>query len=95
MQKSSSKLINSLSLASAALTTGLVVLALGAGPLPAQTITDDFNNGADSISPTNWAHYALPAYGAPTYSFPTDGSGGYAYRIQAPPAGRGPPVAHN
>jgi sugar lactone lactonase YvrE len=64
----------------------LVILLLGATTLQAQTITDDFNSGND----TNWTHYALPDYGTPTYTFPADGSGGFAYRIQAPPTGTDP-----
>lgn len=45
--------------------------------------SDDFNDGNDA----GWTRYALPFYGAPTYSFPDDGSGGKAYKIYAPPTG--------
>ena len=71
MNKSSSKLLCSTSLLRAGLASALVLVP-GAATLHAQTITDDFNTGTD----TDWTHYALPYYGAPTYSFPADGSGG-------------------
>lgn len=47
----------------------------------------DFNNGND----TGWTHLDLSAAGLPpaTYTFPNDGLGGKAYRIQAPV----PPIA--
>jgi hypothetical protein len=84
--KRSSRILLPLSLAIAWWAPALVILLLGATTLQAQTIIDDFNSGND----TNWTHYALPYYGTPTYTFPPDGSGGYAYRIQAPPTGADP-----
>lgn len=45
--------------------------------------SSDFNAGND----TGWTRYSLPAYGAATFSFPTDDAGGKAYRIAAPPTG--------
>lgn len=64
--------------------TLLVLLAGAARQLSAQSF--DFNNGNDA----GWTRYALPAYGAPTFSFPADDSGGKAYRISAPPTGADP-----
>jgi len=86
MQKRSSRLLCPLSPARVGWVPALVILLLGVATLQAQTIIDDFNSGND----TNWTHYALPLYGTPSYTFPPDGSGGYAYRIQAPPTGTDP-----
>jgi hypothetical protein len=79
-------------IAAAALT---ILLLAGPGAI-AQT--DNFDDGNDT-SPVAWTHYSLPNlppgappyylpdpgyWGAATYSFPSDGSGGKAYRIYAP-----------
>ncbi|MEI7935271.1 MAG: immunoglobulin domain-containing protein [Verrucomicrobiota bacterium] len=86
MQEPPSGLLCPLSPARVGWAPALVILLLGVATLQAQTIIDDFNSGND----TNWTHYALPLYGTPSYTFPPDGSGGYAYRIQAPPTGTDP-----
>ncbi len=58
-----------------------LLLTVTAPRLEAQT--SDFNAGND----TGWARYTLVAYGAATFSFPADGTGGKAYSISAPPTG--------
>ncbi|MCL4178525.1 MAG: hypothetical protein KJ072_12385 [Verrucomicrobia bacterium] len=68
-----------------------VFLLAGGSTVPAQTISDDFNDGND----VDWLHMDLtklpPPYTLPdayvSYSFPDDGAGGKAYRIwaKAPP----------
>ena len=59
-----------------------IPLCLALFPLNACGVLYDFNNGNDS----GWTHFDLSAAGQPgsTYSFPPDGSGGYAYRIFSP-----------
>jgi hypothetical protein len=89
MKNSVSKFLCSLSLARAGLAPGLVILLVGGtGPrLAAQS--DNFNSGALS---SNWSHYDSGMIAAAngvsgldvTYSFPTDGTGGDALRIQCP-----------
>ena len=61
-------------------------LLIGLGMLPRVSAqSDDFNDGND----TGWVHFGLSVVGAAaTYSFPDDGFGGKAYRIQSP----APPV---
>ena len=88
MQGSSSKLPGSLSLARAGLASALVIVLLGmtAPRLAAQS--DDFNS-APPLNP-NWQLYAVPYYATPTFSFPSDGSGGKAFEIYAPPTGADP-----
>src|SRR5690349_14759692 len=60
-----------------------------------QTITDNFNDGNDTTPLPGWTHYA-PLNQAPlppdnedvSWTFPADGSGGFAYRIfGGPPKG--------
>src|SRR5207245_2261868 len=58
-------------------------LLIGLGMLPrAIAQSDDFNDGND----TGWVRFGLNSAGLPpaTYSFPDDGFGGKAYRIQSP-----------
>src|SRR6266536_5305800 len=60
-----------------------VALWIGLGMLPrAIAQSDDFNDGND----TGWVRFGLNSAGLPpaTYSFPDDGFGGKAYRIQSP-----------
>ncbi len=86
MKNPVSKLLGSLSAARAGSAPALVIALLGATPSRLAAQSDNFNAGNDSA----WTHYALPSYGAPTYSFPPDGSGGQAYRIYAPATGADP-----
>jgi hypothetical protein len=86
MKNPVSKLPCSLSPARAGWSLALAIALLGATAPRLAAQSDDFNAGNDNA----WAHYALPGYGAPTYSFPPDGSGGKAYRIYAPPLGSDP-----
>jgi len=70
-------------------------MLLGAAAPRLLAQSDDFNDGNDA----GWTHYSLPNfppntppfylpppgyYGAATFSFPDDGSGGKAYKISAP-----------
>lgn len=95
MHRSSSKHLSSLSLARATLASALTVLLLGATAPRLAAQSDNFNDGND----TGWTHYSLPNlppgappyflpepgyWGAATYSYPADDSGGTAYRISAP-----------
>src|SRR5258708_2235667 len=65
------------------LTSAVVYAALliGFGMVPRVCAqSDDFNDGNDA----GWVHFGLNAVGAAaTYSFPDDGFGGKAYRIQS------------
>ncbi|MHB8523110.1 MAG: carbohydrate-binding protein [Limisphaerales bacterium] len=63
-----------------------LLLAITAWQFSASAQVDDFNSGTD----TNWTRFDLSAASLPaaSYSFPTDGFGGKACRIQAP----APPV---
>jgi hypothetical protein len=67
----------------------LMVLLFAAGGLSFSALgqSDDFNSGNDSI----WKHFnALAIVGVtPVFSFPNDGTGGKAYRIESP----APPIA--
>jgi hypothetical protein len=94
MQNSSPhKPIGSISLAPAGLAFALAILLLGATAPRLAAQSDNFNDGND----TGWTHYSItgfynPAfpggycpYGGTTYTFPNDGSGGYAYHLDAAP----------
>jgi len=83
MKKSDPRLLSSCSPARAipALALAAVLLGPTAPWLAAQS--DNFNDGNDT-SPVSWYHYTLPAIWGATYSFPTDDTGGKAYRISAP-----------
>jgi hypothetical protein len=64
----------------------IAIVLVGAGASQrANGQSDDFNDGND----TGWTHVDLSAVGLPsdisTYSFPSDGLGGQAYRLQAYP----------
>ena len=82
MKKSASKILYSLSLARAGLAPALVFILLGATAPWLAAQSDNFNTGDD----IGWTRRGLANY-PPTYSFPPDGSGGYAYRIYTPPTG--------
>jgi hypothetical protein len=81
------------SLARAGLASALAILLLGATAPPLAAQSDNFNDGNDA----GWTHYSItgfynPAfpggycpYGGTTYTFPNDGSGGYAYHLDAAP----------
>src|SRR5512139_243755 len=86
MNNSSIMLLRPLSIARAGLACALVTLLVGTTTPQAVAQSDNFNDGND----TGWTRYALPAYGAPTYSYPADDTGGLAYRIYAPPTGADP-----
>jgi len=72
----------------------VILLLLGAAPLRAQSVSDDFNDGDTA----GWTRLDLSQVGLPAeiaeYTFPDDGNGGLAFRIFAnpPPAdlGAGP-----
>jgi hypothetical protein len=63
-----------------------VTITINASPLPASPIFDSFNNCNDN----GWVRVDMSAVGLPpsTYSFPSDGAGGCAYRVYSP----APPV---
>lgn len=61
----------------------VAVMMLGGTILQLVAQSSDFNSGTDA----GWTRYSLPAYGAATFSYPPDDSGGKAYRISAPPTG--------
>jgi hypothetical protein len=100
MQKSTSKLLRSLSLTRAGLAPALVILLLGATAprLAAQSDNFDEDGGLSGYPGLNaapgWTPYTLgnypdftpPYYGAAIFSFPTNpaSAGNYAYRIQGP-----------
>ncbi|HEY5909051.1 MAG TPA: hypothetical protein VJA21_00450, partial [Verrucomicrobiae bacterium] len=75
------------SLLSVGLTSVGILLLLGASTprLVGQSV--DFNSGSLSAG---WVPYALPAYGAPTFSFVADDTGGQAFKVYAPPTGTDP-----
>ena len=87
MIHSTAMLPYSRSLARTSLASGLILLLLGS-PSRVAAQSDDFNDGNDTTP--KWTHYSLPDvppiyFGAATYSFPADNSGGQACRIYAPP----------
>ena len=98
MQKSTSKLLRSLSLARAGLAPALAILLLGAAAPRLAAQSDNFDeDGAIAPGPNaapGWATYSLgdypdfnpPYYGAATFSFPTNpaSADNYAYRMYAP-----------
>jgi hypothetical protein len=57
------------------------VLLVGLSPQSVRAQTDDFNDGNDN----GWSRIDLAVLGSPaTFSFPSDGAGGKAYKIFAP-----------
>ena len=86
MQESASKILYSLSLARAGLALALVFLLLGATAPWLAAQSSSFNTSQGGTNDIGWTRWGLTNY-PPTYSFPPDGSGGYAYRIYTPPTG--------
>jgi hypothetical protein len=95
MNKTFTQPFRSLSRVRTALVHMLVVLVVGASTSRLAAQSDDFNDG----NANGWTPYSLPNlppnsppyflpepgyYGAATYSFPPDDSGGLAYKIFAP-----------
>jgi hypothetical protein len=82
----------------------LALFFLGAGPLLAQSINDDFNDQTDNGAQGTWTHYdlgywtdylsgGLGSYGTAHYSFPANPAGpagNYGYRLQGEPVGTDP-----
>ena len=74
-------------LARVGLASALAIVLLGTASPWLAAQSDNFNIAQRQ----RLAVFALPYYGAPTYFFPPDDTGGKAYRIYAPPTGNPDP----